>query len=206
MKLIGVYNAPATVTMMGLVCGVLSCWLILHEQPEFAVVAFIWAGIFDLFDGMVARRKVREQMEMDFGIQIDSLADIVCFGMTPVFILYGLADLGFVTIVVSILYVIAVIQRLAYFNVLQTEARGGIQFYTGLPVTFAALIFAIAFSAYKLLPIAYFSIIAHVAVLLVAAAYVLPIRIRKPKGIVYIVMPILAVVFTALWSYWGIQG
>ena len=57
MKLVGVYNAPAWVTMAGLLCGVVACCLVIQGEPELAVVALIWAGICDLFDGMVARRQ-----------------------------------------------------------------------------------------------------------------------------------------------------
>ncbi|PCK05426.1 MAG: CDP-diacylglycerol--serine O-phosphatidyltransferase [Alteromonadaceae bacterium] len=209
MRLIGIYNAPAMVTLAGMACAVGACWLALMGKAEFAVVALIWAGIFDLFDGLVARRRQRSAVESAFGVQIDSLVDVLSFGITPVMIAYALGAQGPLALVVSLLYCTAVIQRLAYFNVQQEEAQQsgstGLRVYTGLPVTFAALIFSIGFSVYAFLPQAVFSIVASVLMLIVALLYVLPFKLPKPGGVVYVLMPLLALVFSGLWLWLGLM-
>ena len=124
--LVGVYNAPTLVTLTGLVCGAGACLLALAGLSELAVVGLIWAGIFDMFDGMVARRTKMTAQESAFGIQIDSLVDMVSFGIAPIIVAHSLGMTGIAAIIVSLLYVCAAGQRLAYFNVLQTEAEGGL--------------------------------------------------------------------------------
>jgi CDP-diacylglycerol--serine O-phosphatidyltransferase len=202
--LVGVYNPPTLVTLCGLACGTGACLLALAGLPELAVVAMIWAGIFDLFDGMVARRTRMSPQESAFGIQIDSIVDMVSFGIVPVLVARSLGMSGVVAVIVSILYVCAAAQRLAYFNVLQTEAEGGLKTYTGLPVTFAALIFGVCFATRGWLSPENYSHFLTALVALVAFLFVYPAKIPKPKGAVYVVMPLLAIGFTVFWlmAHW----
>lgn len=197
--LVGVYNLPAMVTMTGLVCGVAACLLAIQGLPELAIVALIWAGIFDLFDGMVARRTIMTDQEAAFGIQIDSLVDMVSFGIAPVIIAVNFGLNGFFGVIAAVLYSCAAAQRLAFFNVLQEESETGQSFYKGLPVTFSALIFGIAFSASAMMNDVNFSRFLTLVFLLVAFLFVFPAKVPKPSGKVYIVMPILAVGFTIYW-------
>lgn len=197
--LVGVYNAPTLVTLTGLICGAGACLLALAGLSELAVVGLIWAGIFDMFDGMVARRTQMTAQESAFGIQIDSLVDMVSFGIAPVMVAHSLGMTGIAAIIVSLLYVCAAGQRLAYFNVLQTEAEGGLKTYTGLPVTFAALIFGIGFAAREFLAADSYNLFLTALVGIVAFLFVFPAKIPKPKGAVYIIMPLLAIGFTVYW-------
>ena len=202
--LVGIYNPPTLVTLSGLACGTGACLLALAGLPELAVVAMIWAGIFDLFDGMVARRTRMSAQESAFGIQIDSIVDMASFGLAPILVARALGMTGVAATIVSILYVCAAAQRLAWFNVQQNEAEGGLKTYTGLPVTFAALIFGICFSVRGWLTPSSYSLFLTVLMALVAFLFVYPARIPKPKGAVYVVMPLLAVGFTVFWlmAHW----
>ena len=199
MKLVGIYNAPAIVTMAGLVCGFTAIWCAYFEKPEFAVIALIWAGIFDIFDGMVARLKTRTSHETQFGIEIDSLVDVVSFGVAPIFVAVSLGMNGLLFGVICALYLCAVTQRLAYFNVLQTQSDNPINSYTGLPVTFAALIFGIGFSFKEILSASIYHSLLITLFALLTFLYIAPITIPKPKGIIYISMPLLAILITAYW-------
>jgi len=203
MKILGIYNAPTLVTMLGLVSGTVACILGLEKESALAIVALIWAGIFDLFDGLVARRSKLNDFEKEFGIQIDSIVDMVSFGIAPVLIAasFGLDWLGYIAV---ILYACAAAQRLAYFNVHQSEADGKLQFYNGLPVTFSALILGVGLSPTLFLSSAVTSIYISVLMAVLAIAYIAPVRIPKPKGFIYILMPALALVFTGVWLYIGL--
>lgn len=118
MNIIGIYNAPACVTMLGLIASVFACTLAINGNHEFALAALIWAGIFDLFDGMVARRAPRTETESRFGVQIDSIVDVISFGITPAIIMTTMYH-NIWTLMIAVFYVCAAAQRLAYFNVLQ---------------------------------------------------------------------------------------
>lgn len=126
-------------------------------HPYWGVVFLLFSGLCDAFDGKVARiKKDRTEQEKKFGIQIDSLSDLVAFGVLPMCI--GMAMLRRSSLLreevviswlltgIMVLYVLAAMIRLAYFNVTEEERqkkeKGKIRLsYEGLPVTSAALIF-----------------------------------------------------------------
>ena len=210
MRLIGIYNAPAMVTLCGLFCSVIAIYLAFNDYSAFGVVALIWAGIFDLFDGLVARAKSRTRQEAEFGVQIDSLVDVVSFGIAPIAVALSFGVSGFWFYLITLIYICATVQRLAYFNTEQasnsTEPGSTVAYYNGLPVTFAALIFGIGFSLVTLLTPHVHAFYLNTLFLVTACLYVAPIRIPKPKGAVYIIMPTLAVLFSGYWLMLGLRG
>ena len=111
--------------------GVVS--IILSMEGNFcgAAVAVLVAMLFDGLDGRIARIL---HATSDFGRELDSLADIVSFGMAPAVILYGigLKDLGVLGWLMIILFTTAGAVRLALFNV-----RPATGYYVGLPITTA---------------------------------------------------------------------
>jgi len=101
-------------------------------------LAIILAIFFDASDGRVARL-TRTQSE--FGIQLDSLADVVSFGVAPAFLIHqwALHELGLVGLVVSFLFVAAGACRLARFNVVAQRHKDGCAGdFVGLPIPLAA--------------------------------------------------------------------
>lgn len=173
------------------------------------------SGLCDTFDGRVAcMKKNRTSRERCFGVQIDSLSDLVAFGVLPGCI--GIAILRaserfadvpklrrltpddqmilypIVFTVIMLLYILAAMVRLAWFNVLEAERsaqdESRVKTYTGLPVTSTALIFPtillIQFLTKKDITLIYFGVMCLVAILFVA-----PIKIRKPgiKGLLFMV-------------------
>ena len=79
---IGYYNLANTVTLLGLSSAVMAVFCASQGFYKLAVVMFLFAGLCDMFDGRIARRAAsgKQQRERIFGIQIDSLADVVSFG------------------------------------------------------------------------------------------------------------------------------
>lgn len=115
------------------------------------LICLIMCGICDTFDGMVARsKKNRTDEEKRFGIQIDSLCDLVAFGVFPAILGYnvGLSSIGWLAI--EIFYVLAAVIRLAYFNVKeetrQKETTEKRKYYQGLPVTTSSFILPMAYA------------------------------------------------------------
>lgn len=197
--LLGMVNAPTLVTMVGLLSALVACQLALRGQPELALVGLIGAGLCDLFDGWVARRSQLDARARRFGVQIDSLVDMVSFGLTPVLIAFAFGLDGPLGLAVGAVYVCAAAQRLAYFNVLVRDDDGPVRTYTGLPVTFAALIFPLLLAPATLLPRPQLHWLLALMLLAVGALFVAPLRIRKPAGLVYVAMPLLAVVLSVYW-------
>ena len=103
-----------------------------------AALAIFFAIFFDAFDGRVARM-TRTQSE--FGVELDSLADVVSFGAAPALLVYkwALAPLGFFGFFVSFAFAACGALRLARFNVLAHRGdKGSSRFFVGLPIPLAA--------------------------------------------------------------------
>ena len=83
---LGVYNFPTVLSFTALVLGMASCIFSFNGHIGYALVCLIWAGIFDLFDGFVARKFDLSEHEKNFGAQIDSINDVVNFGAAPAMI------------------------------------------------------------------------------------------------------------------------
>ena len=144
----------------------------------------MFSGVCDMFDGNVAStKKDRTRSEKRFGIQIDSLSDLVCFGVLPSVIVYSLGG-SKLRVVACGVYVLCALIRLAWFNV-DEESRqdfdtGRRKVYLGLPVTSAAGVFPllIGIGTLRHWPL---HIMAPLTLLLVAAAFLTPFSIRKPS-------------------------
>jgi len=115
-----------------------------------AALAIFFAMFFDAFDGRVARMT---KTQSDFGVQLDSLADVISFGAAPGLLVYkwALASLGPVGLFVSFAYAACGALRLARFNVLAARGdKGSSAFFVGLPIPLAAgTIVAIVIAHYK---------------------------------------------------------
>ncbi|NNE47114.1 MAG: CDP-diacylglycerol--serine O-phosphatidyltransferase [Rhodothermales bacterium] len=122
---------PSFFTLMNLFSGFMALTQILEGRFEQACWLIVLAGFFDVLDGMMARLTDGESL---FGIELDSLSDIVSFGVAPAYLVYafGLNEFGMLGLAVSSLPAICGAVRLARFNV-QFE---GIKkdYFVGLPI------------------------------------------------------------------------
>ncbi|CAP18234.1 CDP-diacylglycerol-serine O-phosphatidyltransferase [Candidatus Phytoplasma mali] len=164
--LLGIYNYTTILSYLNLFMGFLGIGLALGDKYLLATICLLIAGICDMFDGLVSRsKKNRTIFEKKYGIQIDSLADIISFGCLPIFINYALiqnddiqAPKSLLSIrgepqiyilfwFISSFYVLAALIRLSYFNAISEEKlqdkipNNNPQFFIGIPVTFSAIIF-----------------------------------------------------------------
>jgi CDP-diacylglycerol--serine O-phosphatidyltransferase len=108
------------------------------EQLYRAAIAIFFAMFFDAFDGRVARMT---KTQSDFGMELDSLADVMSFGAAPALLVYkwALAPLGHVGLVISFSFAACGALRLARFNVLAMRGdKGSSRFFVGLPIPLAA--------------------------------------------------------------------
>lgn len=162
--MLGFYNYTTWLTYLGAGCGVAGIFSALEGKEALAVIFLALAGFFDLFDGKVASTKKDRTAEMKkFGIQIDSLSDIVCFCVLPSAILCMLAKKTFPDVSpycflpLAVFFVLAGLIRLAYFNVQeeirQKEESGVRKMYTGIPVTLMAVSVPLFFGISLLLKI-----------------------------------------------------
>lgn len=137
--MLGFYNYTVIATYLGLISGVYGVFFAFGGKPTIAILCLLFSGFLDMFDGKIAATKERTEDEKRFGVQIDSLSDLICFGVLPAAIGYGLGLTEWWYIPVACLYVLAALIRLAYFNVAeenrQKETTERRHQYNGMPVT-----------------------------------------------------------------------
>lgn len=213
--MIGFYDYTVVLTYLSLLSAGAGIVVSLSGggHPYIGCFFLLFCGLCDAFDGKVARTKQgRSRMEQRFGIQIDSLSDIVAFGVLPACI--GAAvirtspqlqaavqkhavswqmTLGtFLMHAVLVLYILAALIRLAYFNVTeearQSKEDGARKYYTGLPVTAASLIFPFVMLFQYILPMD-ISLVYLAVIVLTGFLFLFRFQVRKPgmRGILIMV-------------------
>ena len=142
----GVFLAPATITSLGLLSGFFGLVSAINSHFELAAVMILIAFVCDGLDGRVARLS---RTSSHFGIEYDSLSDVVAFGVAPAGIAYcwSLRLLGAWGVVIAGMFVICAALRLARFNV-QTGSTDKRRF-VGLPAPGAAAMIAGCVLAYS---------------------------------------------------------
>lgn len=208
--MIGFYNYTVILTYISLLISVQGIYFALDGNLLYAMVCLLGSGVCDMFDGMIARtRKKSTDEEKRFGIQLDSLCDIVCFGVLPAVVgvratmVDGVAmPLRVLTGVMGGLFVLCALIRLAYFNVTeetrQATEGGNRKAYAGVPVTTVALVFPLV---YAVKPFVQNQIVLwlYVGLLFVSAlSFILPVRVPKPRMVGKCVMGVIGAVEVGL--------
>ena len=172
----------------------------IHGDYKFAIFCLAVSGICDAFDGRIARtKKNRTDDEKAFGVQLDSLCDVICFGIFPAIICYLLGVRGVLGVILVMFYCLCAVIRLAFFNVLEAKRQanegGATKVYRGLPVTSIAFILPLAFWLQFIIPELAFMILLHAILLVVGFLFILDFPLRKP-GLKTIISLSLVLVFT----------
>ncbi len=200
-KLNGYYNYTVILTYLGMLFGFAGIAFVIEGKFRQAVLSLMIAGFCDMFDGAVASTRERTDSEKKFGIQIDSLSDLICFGIMPALFVYCLCGRHPIAFFVAGLYALCALIRLAYFNVMeeqrQSQESGRRTDYQGLPVTVSAILVPLIYLIFLLLP-RWNVPFALVALGFIAAAFVLPFRVRKPHSLGKLLMVIVAAVVLVL--------
>ena len=140
---IGFWNVSVILTYISLLCAVAGIFMCAEGNVWAAVILLLCCGVCDMYDGKIARAIKRSEDEKVFGIQIDSLCDLIAFGVLPGCIGYACGIHG-AGMAVLLFYSLAAVIRLGYFNVTeqkrQQESSGNRTSFEGLPVTTAAAI------------------------------------------------------------------
>ncbi len=134
-----VYLIPNLLTTGNLFSGLFAILAVFDEHYLAAAIAILVALIFDMLDGKSARWT---NSTSQFGVEYDSLADLVAFGVAPGLLMYGwgLKDQGMLGAAVMFAFVACGALRLARFNVLAATSES--KYFTGLPIPAAASVVA----------------------------------------------------------------
>ena len=204
---VGKYNKSVIMTYAGVAVSVTGFFFALNKSINYAILCLIVAGICDLFDGKIARMCKRTEEEKSFGVQIDSLADMINFVAFPVIIAYSLGLTSWYHIAIDIIFVLCAISRLGFFNITVQGCKKDepLKYYSGLPVTYDALIFPLVWLLSFVISPELFKAVYLLAVALTALFFVLNIKIIKPKGAAYALFSAAAAAMIAFIVYTGVR-
>jgi len=184
-RFIGFYDYTVILTHLSLISAVSGMIFASGGNFTAAVFCLFFSGFCDAFDGIVARsKKNRTEDEKSFGIQLDSLCDVVSFGVFPTFLCYQMGVSGPVGLVCVFGYSLCALIRLAFFNVLEEKRQktetGCNKTYRGLPVTSISIIFPLVYLLRSAMPESAFSVVLHIMLALTGFLFILDFSVKKP--------------------------
>ncbi|MBU8905594.1 CDP-diacylglycerol--serine O-phosphatidyltransferase [Desertibacillus haloalkaliphilus] len=156
-------------TIINLSLGSFALVFIIQGELRTSLLLITLAAFFDRLDGMVARKL---NITSDLGKQLDSLCDIISFGVAPSLLLYQavLSEFGFAGAFFTIIFIACGAIRLARFNV--SESPG---FFIGLPITAAGCLLTVSFLFVSLLP----SYVFMFFILILSLLMISTLKVRK---------------------------
>ncbi|MGH4137236.1 CDP-diacylglycerol--serine O-phosphatidyltransferase [Clostridium sp.] len=131
-------SIPNILTFGNLVFGLLSLLMTFQANYKLSIIFILLAGLMDRYDGQLARFL---QVSSELGKQLDSLSDLVSFGVAPsmlIFNLYNFISLGYFAYVCFLVFPVAGAYRLARYNSCKFD-----NVYTGIPITLAGMLLAL---------------------------------------------------------------
>jgi len=202
---IGVYNLANFVTLLGLAFSVLACFVAgegTDSAIKLAVCLFLVSGLCDMFDGRIARGAgARSRKEKVFGIQIDTVCDMVSFGVTPAVICYFCGFKAWHDVLVYIVYAACAAIRLAYFNTQAIEETPDLNMkgFTGVPVPFSCMVMPLLLILKTLIPsLLALNIVFDVIMFAVGMAFIINVKIKKLNVAQSIVLVLFEVICVTL--------
>jgi CDP-diacylglycerol--serine O-phosphatidyltransferase len=202
----GVYIRPSLFTLGNMFCGYVCVVYAMRGDYESAAPFVGFAFLLDALDGRIARLTGSESA---FGVEFDSLADVISFGLAPAVLAYawGLSPLGRLGLAAGFLYVSAAAMRLARFNI-QTGTGLDKRYFVGMPSPPAAGVVAATVYAYPWGLYDYRAALPALALVLVPAALMVStIRFRSFKTFdlqsrrPYTVLILIAGAIVAIWAH-----
>ena len=196
-------DLPNICSLAGLLCAVLGIYSAILGLFPLAMIGVLWAVLFDWSDGIIARQiKGRTDQHRAIGGQLDSLIDIVSFGVFPaVFLLsYGKFSPWFLPGAFLIVAVSAI--RLSYFNVFGLVDD---KTYSGLALDNNIIAFSFVFLFESLFPYKVFSVIIYVLLMILLVFNLAPIKTPKFSGKWFYVLIVYTVVLTVIYGllFWN---
>ncbi|MBP2032433.1 CDP-diacylglycerol--serine O-phosphatidyltransferase [Clostridium algifaecis] len=131
-------SVPNAFTLANLGCGVMSLMMSFQEEYKLAGIFILLACLADRYDGRVARYL---NVSSELGKELDSLADLVSFGVAPsilIFSIYNFSSLGLLGYIMVLILPLSGAYRLARFNITDFDGK-----FFGIPITFAGMFLAI---------------------------------------------------------------
>ena len=171
---------PNVFTFINLSCGILSILSVMNKQYTLSSAFILLAGLVDRYDGRVARFL---DVSSDLGKELDSLADLVSFGVAPSILIYTLFELnepgilGIIGFIILLTFPICGAYRLARFNTAQFDGV-----FTGVPITIVGCFMALFSFLLTLFKVELNTIHTYITVILmIAGSYLMVSKVHLKK-------------------------
>jgi archaetidylserine synthase len=192
-------DVPNLISLAGLISATAGIYFAILGVFPAAMIGLVWAVAFDWSDGYVARRIAgRTDEQREFGAQLDSLIDVVSFGVAPAVVLLSVGGFRPEFLPGAAVISTAGVIRLAYFNVFGL-ADGST--YRGLALDNNVLVVVLLFAFQRVIDAPVFAIVLYVALMVLALLNVAPIRTPKFGDRWYFAMIAFALGASALFAW-----
>lgn len=192
-------DLPNLCSLAGLFSAVLAIYYAILGIFPAAMIGMLWAVFFDWSDGIVARRmRGRRDEQRSFGGQLDSLIDIVSFGVCPAVVLLSYGQFSPWFLPGAFVIVAAGALRLSYFNVF---GLAGESTYMGLAIDNNGIILAFVFLFSEAIGQAAFTVVLYGLIIALAVLNVAPIRTPKLAGRWYYALIVYTLALTAIYGW-----
>lgn len=188
--MLGYYNYSVIVTYIGLASSIFGITQVIEAYSgngDYALpfLCLLFSGLCDMFDGKIARKmKNRIEREKVFGIQIDSLCDLVCFGVFPAVLGYSFGLNYGLGLAAAYFIIQGAVIRLGFFNVMEQErqketSENRVE-YRGLPVTSVAIILPIIYLGKSFVGENLFPYVFQIFMIVTGILFLLKFKVKKP--------------------------
>lgn len=189
--MIGFYDYTLVLTLLSLVSSVFGMTQAIDGRFKISILCLAFSGLCDAFDGKVARtKKNRTDDERSFGVQLDSICDVVAFGALPAVICYLLGVRGYIGCIAISYYCICSVIRLSYYNVMEMNRQmmeePTVKVYYGLPITSITIILPAVFLLELVVSEEVFPVNLIAMLFVVGTCYILNFKIYRPTRLVLI--------------------
>lgn len=181
MKIIGFYRKCDFVTILSIIFSFLGILLAFNNHIALATILLIFCGLCDVFDGKIARMKEYSNEQKIYGVQLDSLTDLLSFGIFPAIITICVSNFNIWTIIIGLFYVICGLIRLAYFNMLEATEEKMPNTFIGLPITTIAIVYPLIYIIFQIINSELLKIILPITLITLGILFILKIKVPKPN-------------------------
>ena len=143
MNIVKLLKLADVFTIANLSCGILSITMSMEGNFKLSALLLFMAVIFDVLDGKIAGLMHQKNL---FGKQIDSMSDLVSFGVAPMLLFYSLKNPGILVSILLLFFIICGMLRLARYNISETPG------FEGVPITVNGVLFPVLFLIYSNYP------------------------------------------------------
>lgn len=179
--IIGYFRKCDMLTMLGTTIAFIGMYCAFNGHFSLASLCLMLSGICDSFDGTLARKYKYDKSQQEYGVQLDSLSDVICFGILPA-IITVLISTSIVSVIICIFYMLCGVIRLAYFNMLHTTKAAKKGEYIGLPITAIAIVYPIILIVIRILNPELLSKVMPAVLLIMGSLFIARFKLKKPNA------------------------